>query len=202
MMLRSHAATVTNTGALVVPPSTGEPQELKDIRPPVIINNPWFWLWLSIALLIAFIMGRWAWRKWLHHRTTVIDQAPSIPPHIRARERLQAAHRLMQDPILYCNEVSNILRTYLDERFDTHASECTTEEFLNAMRESSHLRQHQKSVLNEFLSLCDLAKFAKHEPSLPELERLHLVANDLVDETEPSAPIKAEELDPPPSIQT
>ena len=185
------SAPATNSAsALVVPASTNAPAPLalRDIRPPIPIANPWFWVAVAAAAIIAFLLGRWGWRKWRAGRESLVQSAPLIPPHIRARERLQAALRLIQDPTPFCTEVADILRTYLDERFDLHASDRTTEEFLEEMRHNSVLHAHQKAVLGEFLTLCDLAKFARHEPTLKELERLHGTACQLVDETEPSAP--------------
>jgi hypothetical protein len=45
----------------------------------------------------------------------------------------------------------------------------------------------QKDSLGEFLSVCDMVKFAKYEPGPTELQTLHDSANRLVDETEPQS---------------
>jgi hypothetical protein len=39
--------------------------------------------------------------------------------------------------------------------------------------------------MGDFLTRCDLVKFARHEPSAPELRELHDAAVRLVEETEP-----------------
>lgn len=188
--MSSPALANTNAAALVVPPKQDVAAALKDIRPPVQVADPMFWAMLALGLLLVALLARWIWKKWFKNRAVELASAPLIPPHIRARERLSAARRLINDPQPFCNEVANTIRAYLDERFDLHANDRTTEEFLAEMQHSPALKHHQKATLAEFLMLCDLAKFARHEPTLTELERLHLVASQLVDETEPSAPDK------------
>jgi hypothetical protein len=58
---------------------------------------------------------------------------------------------------------------YLEERFDFHAPERTTEEFLYELQATELLTRDQKESLAEFLKRCDLVKFAKYEPREPEL---------------------------------
>ncbi len=179
---------LSNSAALVVPPKSGTPPaELRDIKPPVAIANPWFWAGCILAGIVAALLARWAWRKWKTKRQAEALAVPLIPPHIRAREKLAAALQSISDPPVFCTRVADIIRVYLDERFDLRAPDRTTEEFLHELRNSTVLNHDQKKMLEQFLTLCDLAKFARHEPTLKELERLHGVAAQLIDDTEPSA---------------
>ena len=68
---------------------------------------------------------------------------------------------------------------------DLRAPERTTEEFLGELRGTGRLSDLQQSLLGDFLTRCDLVKFARHEPSEPELRALHDAAVRLVEETEP-----------------
>ncbi|MDQ6631578.1 MAG: hypothetical protein M3Y82_07445, partial [Verrucomicrobiota bacterium] len=81
--------------------------------------------------------------------------------------------------------VSDTIRVYLEERFAFHAPERTTEEFLYELKSTDLLTDDQKKSLGEFLSRCDLIKFAKYDPTETELEDLHQSAMSLVEETEP-----------------
>jgi hypothetical protein len=81
--------------------------------------------------------------------------------------------------------VSDTIRVYLEERFDFHAPERTTEEFLYELQDTNLLLPDQKASLGEFLTRCDLVKFARYEPAEPELRGLHEAAVRLVDETKP-----------------
>ncbi|NDE98841.1 MAG: hypothetical protein EB034_11285, partial [Verrucomicrobia bacterium] len=68
-------------------------------------------------------------------------------------------------------------------RFTLHAPDRTTEEFLLELQRASELNDAQKEFLADFLSRCDVVKFAKHEPSEAELRSLHSAALTLVEET-------------------
>jgi hypothetical protein len=157
---------------------------LRDIRPPVDIPSGWAWLWWSLAFLVLAVLAWLAWRAWQKRRTQV-PVIPAVPPHIRARQKLQQALALITDPEPFVVAVSGALRVYLEERFTYRAPERTTEEFLHELRESRHMSVSQKDVLGDFLTRCDLVKFAKYQPTETELRDLHDSAVRLVDETEP-----------------
>lgn len=159
------------------------PTDIRDIKPPVDIPDPWLWLWvllsgLAAAILVLIIVG-------LFRRKKAIEiEAVVIPPHVRAKQRLAEALRLIGDPNQFCTEVSQTLRLYLEERFTLRAPERTTEEFLVELQNSKHLTLDQKLSLGDFLQSCDLVKFARHEPTETTLRQLHDSALRLVDETQ------------------
>jgi hypothetical protein len=113
----------------------------------------------------------------------VIDPALLIPPHRRAKERLRGATELLSDPYAFCSLVSDVTRVYLEERFNLHAPDRTTEEFLDELRNSSRLNDEHKALFENFLMKCDLVKFAREEPTEPELRGLLDAALRLIDET-------------------
>ncbi len=161
----------------------GLPPDIRGIKPPVDIPDPWLWLWvllsgLAAAILVLVIVGLFR-RK----NARVVEEVV-IPPHVRAKQRLAEALRLIGDPNQFCTEVSQTLRLYLEERFTLRAPERTTEEFLIELQNSKHLTLDQKLSLGEFLQSCDLVKFARHEPTETNLRQLHDSALRLVDETQ------------------
>ena len=111
---------------------------------------------------------------------------PPVPAHIRAKEALQKALEIIGQPKSFCILVSDTVRLYLEERFNFHAPERTTEEFLRELSATNLLTDDQKESLGRFLESCDLVKFAKYEPGEHELRELHSSAVRLVEETEPS----------------
>jgi hypothetical protein len=164
---------------------------LREVKPPVEIPNGWLWVaWVVAALVVAGLLY-WAWRYWRKRRAQV-PTVPPIPAHVRAKQRLQEALTLIGQPREFCIAVSDTARWYLEERFDFHAPERTTEEFLYELKGTNLLTPDQKTSLGEFLQRCDLVKFARYEPREPELRELHASAVRLVEETEPITPAPGE----------
>ncbi len=173
------------------------PTDIRGIKPPVDIPDPWLWLWvllsgLAAAILVLIIVNLFRRKKAQEIEVVV------IPPHIRAKQKLAEALRLISDPNQFCTEVSNTLRVYLEERFELRAPERTTEEFLVELQNSKQLTLDQKLSLGEFLQSCDLVKFARFEPTETNLRQLHDAALRLVDETQ-FDPIAAAASSPAPS---
>jgi hypothetical protein len=157
---------------------------LRDIKPPVEIPSGWAWLgWVLAAIILGALLW-WAWSYW-QKRRAMIPPVPVIPAHVRAKQKLQEALALLGQPREFCILVSDTARWYLEERFDFHAPERTTEEFLYELKATDLLLPDQKESLGEFLKRCDLVKFAKYEPGQAELRDLHAAAVRLVEETEP-----------------
>jgi hypothetical protein len=150
----------------------------------VAIPNPWRWLWWFIAALIVVAIVYFSIRAWLKRRAQ-IPTVPPVPAHIRAKQRLDEALALIDQPKPFCTAVSDTLRCYLEERFDFRAPERTTEEFLYELQSTNLLLPDQKDNLADFLKRCDLVKFARYEPRQPELQDLHASALRLIEETEP-----------------
>lgn len=158
--------------------------DIRGLKPPVEIPDYWLWLWgalIVIAVLVGIYFAIRYWRKKAAEPVIV----PIVPPHERARLKLQEALALISQPRPFCILVSDTIRQYLEERFHFHAPERTTEEFLHELQASNLLLPDQKTSLRDFLSLCDMVKFARYEPGPTELEALHQSAIRLIDETEP-----------------
>src|SRR5262245_42457457 len=156
--------------------------DIRGIKPPVRIAGEWDWLWWSLGalLLIGGTLGFLLWRR----RQVPVEAPPAVPPHVRAKQRLAEALLLISDPDKFCTAVSHTVRLYLEERFQLHAPERTTEEFLVELQESAALNGEQKKSLQHFLQSCDLVKFARLEPTESALRELHDAALRLVDETQ------------------
>lgn len=180
----------TNSGALILPAQTGSSNapvaDIHGIKPPVEIASVWFWIWLGLACLVL-AAGVYFWWRWNRKKQSQVKPVPVIPPHRRAKEKLTRALDFIHEPYKFCGAVSDTLREYLEERFDLHAPERTTEEFLIELNTSMTLDAVQKARLEAFLNQCDLVKFARAEPVEAELRALHGAALSLVEETEPIA---------------
>ena len=188
--------TSTNSAALILPDpadatNTIASEEIPDIRPlkdvvDIPTGNEWVW-WLFVAAAVLVVAGVVAWfvRRRLARRSEDLVPPPP-PPHVVAWERLQRALDLIHEAERFCTEVSQIIRVYLEARFDLHAPDQTTEEFLLELQSSQRLVGEHKQLLADFLGECDMVKFAKAEPPEQELRSLHEAASRLVGETQPS----------------
>jgi hypothetical protein len=176
--MKTNALTITNLSS---PPATND---IRALKPPIEIPNAWLWVWGIIGALVLAAALYAAWRYWRKKASEPVF-IPVIPPHERAKQKLQEALALIEQPRPFCILVSDTIRLYLEERFNFHAPDRTTEEFLHELKATDRLLPDQKESLGEFLSVCDMVKFARYEPRLPELQALHNSANRLIDETEP-----------------
>jgi len=79
-------------------------------------------------------------------------------------------------------ELSGILRTYIERRFDVRAPELTTEEFLLQAATNDALTGH-RGRLKEFLSLADQVKFATYRPPGDDVDQSVNVVRQFVRET-------------------
>lgn len=177
------------SNALAIPaPASNAPtalDEIRGIKDPVPLPGSYTWLWWLLGIAILAALAWWAWRRW-SRRQPPAPEAILIPPHRRAKDRLRSAGELLSDPYRFCSLVSDVVRVYLEERFNLHAPDRTTEEFLDEMRVSTLLLPAHKTMLEQFLTRCDMVKFARAEPAEPELKALLDAALRLIDETAPA----------------
>ena len=201
---------MNTNSALIVPaqaPLTTNalpPSFHNELKPLIAIPNYWLWFFCIVGLLVLVAAGWLLWRHW-RKRAATLRMPPPLPPHTRARRMLDRALSLISQPKPFSFAVSGAIRVYLEERFQFHAPDRTTEEFLYELQDSRWLTPEQKQSLAEFLAACDLIKFAKYEPTETELRALHASALRLVNETEPRelpADIQSSAAAPPPIAVT
>lgn len=127
-------------------------------------------LYLGILLLAAFIIFLILY--FIRNRKAQVFQAklPPEKPHEKAQRLLQelSGAKLWEQGKVkeYYSTLSEIIRNYLEERYNVAALEQTTDELLalaKTNREVKKVRQELKRILRT----ADLAKFAKANP-LPE----------------------------------
>jgi hypothetical protein len=164
-------------------------EEIADIRPPFFFLHSWAWLWiaLGVAALLALLLLVW---KWLSGRAT----ANAKTAYDLALENLEKARELMREdnPTPYAVAVSEAIRLYLGQRFQSPSTRRTTEEFLRQMEHdpATPLAEH-RDLLGAFLRSCDLVKFARYRPTLAELEEVQQRALGFVHATKPAEPAEA-----------
>ena len=68
--------------------------------------------------------------------------------------------------------LANVVRRFLEKRYQFPARRLTTEEFLGSLEKTTLLNEDQKAFLRRFLRQCDLAKFAEAEVSVEDCREM------------------------------
>jgi hypothetical protein len=166
--------------------SNAEEGEIRDIKGPVSLFNP-VYVYILLSVMAAILIAALVF--FLIKRRKKIKEAPAPlrPAHEIAYEALKVLMKTdypgkgkVQE---YYFELSNIVRHYIENRFYLKAPEMTTEEFLAALKNSEVLTSEQKGLVREFLSHCDMVKFAKYLPEEKEMTTSYYSAKKLVDQT-------------------
>ena len=168
--------------------------ELRDIRTEVrdFVHGPMAGLWpaalavllgLTVAVLAVLISRR-------RRRGDAVQPVITADEWARARlDELQRAGLVEHGRVHeFYVRLSDIVRQYLERRFDLMAPERTTEEFLREARAGTVLGDEHKDLLTGFLRAADLVKFALHEPSVSESGLALTAARRFVEETVPAPP--------------
>jgi hypothetical protein len=154
--------------------------DIRDIRGPKAVT-PGSWLVPAViagVLVVAFSAAYVLWRR--RHR--------GPPPRIltlseQTLERLDATRPLMSPATAreFGIAASEVIRSYIEKRFAVVATQRTTEEFLQALLQSSNeaLARH-RSLLAEFLQQCDFVKFAGTSLAVTDMESLFQSARSFV----------------------
>ncbi len=159
--------------------------DIRDIKGPKSFASR-IWLYALIVLAVLLIIGG-VFSFILFKKKHEESKAPPTPAHIIAYEALAELEK--KDYIhqgqtkAYYTELSDIVRHYLENRFNIRAPEMTTEEFLIKVKEDSNLSPEHKGLLRDFLTNCDLIKFAKYQPAETEAALSLASARKLIDQT-------------------
>jgi hypothetical protein len=144
--------------------------DIHEIAPPVDYSliPPWV-IYLGVALGLG-VLGLIGW--WIRKRA--LRPKPIRSPRDRALDALAQIEREMDamTPYQFSIAVSDILRGYVTEQHDLPVTRQTSVEFLSMLAKSSPFSKEEKSLLEDFLSRCDLIKFARYDATIHDSQRL------------------------------
>jgi len=125
-----------------------------------------------LALLVGAILTVLIVRKRSERSPNIAETISAHELAIRALEKLVAEDLIKRGEIKqFYQRVSGILRTYIENRFGLRAPEQTTEEFLSTIGMSKDFPDQFRSLLDTFLTHCDLVKFAELRPTTEDIQR-------------------------------
>jgi hypothetical protein len=143
-----------------------------------------WWLWTLAVLAVAAVPVGWLLLRKRRARQVVrVFKSGHEIAYLRL-QALIAADLVEKGRIKeFYEQISGILRHYIEDRFNLHAPDRTTEEFLSELRYTESLPSADKQTLEEFLTHCDLVKFAKHEPTTEQIQRTFDLVKDFIERT-------------------
>src|SRR5215475_7446289 len=145
-------------------------EEFHDIAPPVDYSliPPWLVFVISFVLLSLLGLGVW----WFVRR-----RKPELPPKLPREIALEELEQIRSEiermnPYQFSIRVSDILRRYVSQQYGLPATRQTSIEFLTAAAKAPSFSADDKSLLEDFLSRCDLIKFARYEATTSDSKLL------------------------------
>jgi len=157
-------------------PENFEQMTLHDIKPPenLPLSNH-LWLWAGIISVVALLSGLCVFVVFLKRKKNGDDLIVNkIPAHLQAFDELNAlvSENLVEkgDIKAFYQKISDIVRRYIENRFNINAPEQTTEEFLSGIQSRNDFNDNYKALLKNFLTHCDLVKFAMHYPETEDIQ--------------------------------
>lgn len=161
---------------------------LKEIMKPPFAWEDWKGLiamsFLSIPLivLLVYLIIRIRDNKPIIRKVKV---EPKIPPHIQAMNQIERvkAEKAWQkgEPKAYYTELTDIIRTYISDRFGFSALEMTSGEIIEKLIELKD--KEELGDLKLLFETADLVKFAKHNPLINENDANLINAIEFINET-------------------
>ena len=156
-------------------------EDIRDIRGPKAVAGSWLLPAVLVAALLVTLCVAYAiWRRrdrGAPRSLTLLEQT---------LERLERTKALMQPATAreFGIAASEVVRNYIEKRFEVIATQRTTEEFLQTLLQSSNdaLARH-RSLLAQFLHQCDFVKFAGASLTITDMEALFQSARAFVLET-------------------
>ncbi len=160
--------------------------DIRDIKNPMPVPRSLLPYVLFSGLFVAgMVVAVYLYARKLKHP---VETAPEItmqrPPHEVAYDELRKIEQMdlvakgeMKE---YYTRVSDVIRTYIEERYEVAALELTTGKLLETLAAQQLPKEHIAQI-GGFLRSCDFVKFAQYQPSVSEAQEVLQQARDIID---------------------
>ncbi|MFB6306056.1 MAG: hypothetical protein ABEH43_03560, partial [Flavobacteriales bacterium] len=175
-------------------------RKIKDIYSFPFSFTEWFtgnWEWfagflglVAVVVLIMYII------KKRNQKEEEVEEEPVTPAHEIALKRLDRLleKKLWQNGMIkdYHAEISELVREYLENRFQINALEQTTNEIMPKLRYCD-ISSRDFERVGYVLRLTDMVKFAKERPLADENEKISQYVRAVINNTKMEEPAEDEE---------
>lgn len=180
-------------------------QKMFDIKPLIQVDRSYAKLWWTIfwiVLALVIIGGLVYWFFLRKKPLTEEEKVALLPPYDRAileLKRLENSRYLIQDEYKkYYSELTDIVRSYLEEDVHVTALESTTDQLitkLELLKDSGELELEDETIrqFQQILRTADLVKFARSKPSTAVAEQDRKLVEEIVEKTHDALPEPTEE---------
>ncbi len=175
-------------------------QKLFDIKPLVKVDRSYakLWKWLLIIGIGLLVIGGLVYWFFLRPKPlTEEEKVALLPPYDRALlqlKELENSRYLIQDEFKkYYSELTNIVRSYLEEEVHVSALESTTDQLierLELLKDAGELKLEDETLqqFKQVLQTADLVKFAKSKPQMTVAEEDRKAVEFVVVKTKEALP--------------
>lgn len=180
-------------------------QKMYDIKPLINVekNNASLWkILLAILVGLLIVGGLLYWFIFRKKPLTEEEKEALLPPYDRALlelKKLENSKYLIQDEYKqYYTELTDIVRSYLEEDVHVTALESTTDQLidkLEMLRDAGELKLEDGTLkqFKQILQTADLVKFAKSKPATSVAEEHRKSIEQIVIKTHDALPEPTEE---------
>ena len=154
------------------------PDEIEDIRAPISAPPA---LWVVVLLAILLVLATLAYFLWPNPKPKTVT--PPLPREVAKRRLKEVRPRIFTESGYdFSIEVSDILRSFIEQQFGIRAVRQTTIEFLSEASQNPHFDLAHQEILRQFLVACDSIKFARVGAGPADCEVLFEQASAFVEE--------------------
>lgn len=180
-------------------------QKMYDIKPLIQVEKSRSFPWATILWILGILLIVATALYWFVFRKKPLSEAEKIallPPFERAilgLKQLENSKYLIQDDYKsYYSELTDIVRSYLEEDVHVSALESTTDQLmekLEMMKDAGKLKLEQETLqqFKKVLQTSDLVKFAQSKPETSVAEQDRRSVEQIVIKTKEAIPEPTEE---------
>ena len=151
-------------------------EEIRDIYGPLPLPEPKPYLFYALFVLLFLMLVAGIWMSWKYYNdqreTSLVDPAHTALSSLDSAERNLSVNGVFY----FADEISQLLRSYIEARFNLPITKCTTTEFFKQLQSKPEADRYpvlaDKKDLEACLELCDKIKFSRF---LPESEAVFLL---------------------------